>query len=81
GAQLETRVQITDTIGLVGFYDIGLISADTVPGEDSLWQAGAGFGLRYNTAIGPIRLDIATPASGPDAGRDIQFYVGLGQSF
>ncbi|MEM8536376.1 MAG: BamA/TamA family outer membrane protein, partial [Pseudomonadota bacterium] len=43
--------------------------------------AGAGFGIRYNTGIGPIRLDLGTQASGDDAGEDLQVYIGIGQAF
>jgi outer membrane protein assembly factor BamA len=43
-------------------------------------HAGAGLGVRYDTGIGPIRFDIASPISG-DTGDGVQFYVGLGQAF
>ncbi len=81
GAQLEARFDVTDTIGLVGFYDAGFVGESGNPFDDGDWQAGAGFGLRYNTGIGPIRLDIATPASGDDAGDRVEVYIGIGQSF
>jgi len=81
GAQLETRLSISDAIALVGFYDVGYVGATSSPGEDGDWHAGAGLGLRYNTAIGPIRLDLATPASGDDAGESLQIYIGIGQAF
>ena len=29
------------------------------------YLAGAGLGLRYNTGIGPIRVDVGMPVSGP----------------
>lgn len=38
---------------------------------------GAGLGLRWNSPVGPIRLDIAR-AIGDDRQHDIQFYIGLG---
>ncbi len=81
GLQLETRVGVTDSIDLVGFYDVGYVGASEVPLEDGDWHDGAGFGLRYNTAVGPIRLDIATPASGDDAGESVEVYIGIGQAF
>lgn len=81
GAQIEARVDVTQTIGLVGFYDFGAIDIDSFPGSDSDWHAGAGIGLRYDTVIGPIRLDLATPASGPDMGETLQVYIGIGQAF
>ena len=81
GAQLEARFDVTDKIGLVGFYDIGLIGADSLPQSGDDYIAGAGIGLRYDTPIGPIRLDLATPASGDDIGKSLQLYIGIGQSF
>ncbi len=81
GAQLEARFDVTRTIGLVGFYDIGYVGAESLPATAGDWHSGTGFGLRYNTGIGPIRLDLATPASGPDAFGSLQVYVGIGQSF
>lgn len=81
GAQLETRVAITQKIRLVGFYDFGLIGVDANFLGDSQWHAGAGLGVRYNTGIGPIRLDVGTPASGDDIASSVQVYIGIGQSF
>lgn len=81
GAQIEARFDVTRAIGLVGFYDFGAIDIDSLVDSGSDWHAGAGLGLRYDTAIGPIRLDLATPASGDDAGRSLQVYIGIGQAF
>ncbi|MDO6591290.1 outer membrane protein assembly factor [Loktanella sp. D2R18] len=81
GAQLEARYVIREKISLVGFYDIGQVGDTAVPLENGDWHAGAGIGLRYDTGIGPIRLDIATQASGDDAGEDVQVYIGIGQAF
>ncbi len=81
GAQLEARVGVSDNIGVVGFYDVGFIGPDSLPFENGDWHAGAGLGLRYDTGIGPIRLDIATPVTGNDAGSAIEVYIGIGQAF
>ncbi|MCC5974751.1 MAG: BamA/TamA family outer membrane protein, partial [Rubellimicrobium sp.] len=81
GVQLETRVGITDALGAVAFYDIGAIDIENLPGEGALWHAGVGLGVRYNTPIGPIRLDVATPASDGRLGDRVEFYVGIGQAF
>lgn len=81
GAQLEARYAVTDKIGVVGFYDYGQVGADASFSGSSNWHAGAGIGVRYNTGIGPIRLDVATPANGDGAGKSVQVYIGIGQSF
>lgn len=76
---LETRVRATDTIGLVGFADAGFVSEGVFSGPSG-WHAGAGFGVRYDTPIGPLRLDIGLPARG-GTGRGPQLYLGIGQAF
>lgn len=81
GVQAEARLQVTDSISAVGFYDFGMVDIDSLPDGGSPWHAGAGLGLRYDTMIGPIRLDLATPASGPNAGEELQVYIGIGQAF
>ena len=80
GASAEARVRVRGKISLVGFYDFGMIGEDSFPGSNSGSHSGAGLGLRYDTTLGPIRLDVATPVSG-STGEGVQIYVGIGQSF
>lgn len=75
----EVRGKVTDSIGLVLFYDYGQIGISSF-GSGARSHAGAGLGLRYDTGIGPIRLDVAAPVSG-STGRGAQVYIGLGQAF
>ena len=77
---LEARAKVTDRIGVVGFVDWGSVGLDSFTGDFAATHAGAGLGLRYDTGIGPIRLDVAAPISGT-TGDGVQIYVGLGQSF
>lgn len=84
GLSGELRAGITESIGLVAFYDYGIVGTESFPDGDSGTQAGAGIGLRYRTPIGPIRLDVATPVSGSDIVEDddgVEVYVGIGQAF
>ncbi|EAR50282.1 putative outer membrane protein [Oceanicola granulosus HTCC2516] len=81
GAQLEGRVRVRDRISAVGFYDYGQVGDDPYPTADDPSHAGAGIGVRYDTGIGPIRLDVATPVSGDDAFEAVQLYIGIGQAF
>ncbi|MFD1914205.1 autotransporter assembly complex protein TamA [Halodurantibacterium flavum] len=78
GASGELRARVWRNIGLVGFADAGFIGADSFGDGD--WHAGAGLGLRYDTGIGPIRLDVAAPVQG-DTGDGVQVYIGIGQAF
>ena len=80
GLSGEVRAGITEKIGVVAFYDAGFLSDDELFGGAGEWHAGAGLGLRYNTGIGPIRLDVGLPVSGT-TGDGAQIYVGIGQSF
>lgn len=80
-AQLEARVDVTSSIGVVGFYDIGLVGPEALPSPDDPWHAGAGIGVRYGTPIGPLRLDVATPTTGDRSWERVEFYIGIGQSF
>lgn len=75
----EVRGMVTKTIGLVAFYDAGFVGAGSLGGQGA-WQSGAGLGLRYETGIGPIRLDVAAPVSG-HTGKGVQLYIGIGQAF
>ncbi len=75
----EARVRATENIGVVAFADAGRVSDGAISGGSD-WHAGAGLGLRYNTPVGPLRVDIAQPVAG-DTGRGVQLYLGIGQAF
>ena len=81
GLQLEARLDVTQGIEIVGFYDVGYVDIEPFPTGDGDWHAGTGIGVRYGTPIGPVRLDLATPASGDDALESLQLYIGIGQAF
>jgi len=81
GVSAEARVTVTEKIGVVGFADAGYIGAEEFYDGSGTWHSGAGLGLRYATGIGPIRVDVAVPTSGPEVDDDFQVYIGIGQSF
>jgi translocation and assembly module TamA len=91
--QAEYRQRIGQNLGFAVFLDAGQVSQDVNP-LDSTLRFGAGAGVRYYTAIGPIRLDFGVPinrerATMPSvpggiarsAGDAFEIYIGLGQSF
>ena len=71
-ASLELRHQLSKTVQGVVFVDAGKAWNDAV--ENSL-KVAAGLGLRINTAMGMLRLDIA------NAGEGMKYMFGIGQSF
>ncbi|WP_114362912.1 autotransporter assembly complex protein TamA [Ciceribacter lividus] len=77
---VEARLNVTDTIGVVPFLDFGTVSTELYPDFSDV-RLGAGIGLRYNTAFGPIRLDVALPLDRYDGGSRYGIYAGIGQSF
>jgi translocation and assembly module TamA len=78
---IEARIRVTETIGIVPFIDAGMAYAKSVPDVSERLAVGAGVGLRYNTGIGPIRLDVATPLDRDRGKRPVVVYVGFGQAF
>ena len=79
-ASAEARIKITDMIGLVPFFDMGAAFASETPDFDNL-RYSAGIGLRYYTALGPIRFDFAVPLNPQDGDSHYGFNISLGQAF
>ncbi len=77
----ESRLKLSDTIGLVGFVDAGHVSDQTFPDFGTL-SVGAGVGVRYYTDFGPLRFDVGVPLSGKDnSDSSFQIYISIGQAF
>lgn len=81
GLSAEIRQDIGETWGLVAFADAGFIGEGSTPGSDGDWHSGAGLGVRYQTGIGPLRLDVAAPTGGSNDTGGVQLYLGIGQAF
>jgi translocation and assembly module TamA len=77
----EARVKVTQQIGLVPFFDAGSDYESSVPQLGQRLLYGVGLGLRYYTAFGPLRLDLATPLYRRSSDSPIQVYVSLGEAF
>ncbi|WP_261653522.1 autotransporter assembly complex protein TamA [Erwinia mallotivora] len=71
---LEYQYNVTGKWWGAVFVDSGEAVNDI---KQSNFKTGAGFGVRWQSPVGPIKLDIARPI-GDDENRDIQFYIGLG---
>ncbi len=63
------------------FFDFGRVS----PSEEKLFaldfQYGIGAGVRYNTVIGPLRLDFGYALNPPEGEQPFQVYFSIGQAF
>ena len=79
----ELRMQPGNRLGYVLFLDGGAVYNDLVRDEiNRSLRYGAGFGLRWFTAIGPLRADLAYPLNADDSQKErVQFYISLGQAF
>jgi translocation and assembly module TamA len=77
---VEFRQRLFRDFGVVGFVDAGQVGAGHRPFAGAL-RVGTGIGLRYYTAIGPIRLDVAVPVNREPGGDAFEVYIGLGQAF
>jgi translocation and assembly module TamA len=79
----EVRVRINDSLTLAAFADAGQVWSGAFTGTTD-WHAGGGFGLRYATPVGPLRLDLATPLrrnATAIGSNSVQLYLGIGQAF
>lgn len=85
----ELRVPLTRELGIVGFLDAGNVY-DRV-GNLALGRirSGAGFGIRYRSPVGPIRVDLGFKldrqdlGSGPDRDQErlTALHISIGQAF
>jgi translocation and assembly module TamA len=58
---LESRFRVTETIGLVPFFDIGNVWTEQHPTMHGKWRKSVGLGFRFFTFMGPFRADLAFP--------------------
>ena len=54
----ELRLRLTGTLGLVTFLDAGNVYAEVQRLSLRRLRSGAGFGIRYSSPVGPIRVDL-----------------------
>ncbi|WP_052119459.1 autotransporter assembly complex protein TamA [Gallibacterium genomosp. 1] len=74
-ASLEYQYQVKPKWWAAIFYDTGFAS-DRFSFNDL--RKGTGIGVRWNSPIGAVKFDIATPINDKDDSKNIQFYIGIG---
>jgi outer membrane protein insertion porin family len=89
---VESRFQIIDHLGAALFLDFGNVGNRSLTYQMQMLQSkqiklsklhyAAGLGLRYDTPIGPIRIDAAAKINKqPSDKRTWEFYLSVGQAF
>ena len=71
---LEYQYNVTGKWWGAVFVDGGEAVSDI---RNSDFKTGAGFGVRWQSPVGPVKLDIARPIGDKDE-HGLQFYIGLG---
>ncbi len=79
---VELRIKFSDSLGAALFIDGGNVDDSELPDFSTDLQWAIGFGGRYFTTFGPIRLDFGFPLN-PREGIDdsMQLYISIGQAF
>jgi translocation and assembly module TamA len=79
---LEPRFRVTESVGVVPFFDMGNVYLEQLPTFKGKWRKSVGIGLRYYSFLGPLRLDFAFPLNRRE-GIDPHWwvFVSLGQTF
>ena len=79
---VELRWRATAPLGFVAFLDGGTAMDPAIPDLSEPFRWGTGIGVRYFTAAGPIRLDIAVPLQRRRGIDDAwQLYLSVGHAF
>ena len=76
----ELRWRRDGPLGFVAFLDGASVTENEGVSLSDV-RYSAGLGVRYDTVIGPLRFDIATPLDPRDGDAPIQLYVSVGQAF
>jgi translocation and assembly module TamA len=77
---VEFRQRFGSSFGAALFVDAGQVGTGVSPFSGNL-RIGAGAGVRYYTAIGPVRVDFALPLIKQTGNDKFEFYIGIGEAF
>jgi outer membrane translocation and assembly module TamA len=78
-SEFRIPVPIKKGLGVVGFYDGGNVF--NKPGFHGQYTNTFGFGVRYATPVGPIRVDVGHNLNAPPGIKSTQIFITLGQAF
>jgi len=82
----EVRVALWKDLGVVGFVDAGNVYSSVNNVSLGDLRAGTGFGLRYNSPVGPFRFDFGFKLGtlrtyGPVKEDRFALHISIGQAF
>jgi outer membrane protein assembly factor BamA len=82
----EVRVALWKDLGVVGFLDAGNVYSSVSNFSLGSLRSGAGFGLRYNSPVGPFRFDFGFKLGtlrtyGPNREDRFALHISIGQAF
>jgi outer membrane protein assembly complex protein YaeT len=80
-ASLEWRFPIWGELRGATFVDTGQISPNAWGWEPQDLRSSIGFGFRYSTPLGPVRVDIAAPLDPPPGVEHVRLWFAIGQPF
>lgn len=81
-ANFELRFPVYKSVGAVIFQDVGALSAGPFAQfKESTLLACSGFGVRYNTPIGPLRFDIGWKWHEDKTDMRYAWFLTFGQAF
>jgi outer membrane protein insertion porin family len=78
---LEVRTSITNAIGFVVFLDGGNVWVKIDEIDPSDLKFTAGFGLRYNTPVGPVRVDYGRKLQTEKGESSGEIHFSIGHAF
>ena len=78
---VEARISLLGNLGVVLFCDVGGVWTELQQISKGSTGFGAGLGIRYNTLIGPIRLDYGFAPTWENSLKRGKVYFAIGQAF
>jgi outer membrane protein insertion porin family len=82
----ELRIPVAGGLGVVGFVDTGNVFARTTDIDFGQLRSAVGFGLRYRSPVGPIRVDLGFKVRRREIVTGVResanaLHISLGQAF
>jgi outer membrane translocation and assembly module TamA len=85
-ANSELRMTVWRELGVVAFLDVGNVFRQVTDLSVARLRASAGFGIRYKSPIGPLRVDLgfklgSLKSFGTFSENRLALHISIGQAF